>query len=188
MSAIRPANTDTKPAVQPLNAAVDFLDLAHRRQGGDIQPNALGHQMTNDLGGRVAARVGHGNLHEDVLPPLRDGARLLFHLAEVVGEDLERNGQLGNELDDVTRERLVVFDAGSSHQGRVRREARDDGIGRQLRNRVAIGAVGEDLHAQTLDHFVHCVTGSVVVRPRIHSAASSRFLTVASGSDAMGSA
>src|SRR5439155_1086638 len=123
--------------------------------------------VANAFSRRLAARVRDGDFHEDVLSPMRDCARLLFHLVEYVGEDFERNRQLWDELDDVAGERLVVIDARSAHQGRIRREARNDGIGRQLRDRVTIGAVSEYLDAQLLEYRVHSITGSLLVRRRI---------------------
>ena len=90
----------------------DFLDLAHRHQGRDVQPERP--RPPDDERPRRQSRRACWSRESSRRrsPPTRDRARLLFHLAEVVGEDLERDGQVGNELEDLARERLVVFDAG----------------------------------------------------------------------------
>ena len=73
---------------------------------------------------RAPVGVGDRDLHVDVVAPGRDLARLALHLVEVVGEDLERDRPVGDDLEHLAGERLVVVDARLAHQRRVGREAR----------------------------------------------------------------
>ena len=90
--------------------------------------------------------VGDGDLDVDIGTPCHDLQRLAFHLAEVVRENLERDRPVGYDLEDLTRERLVINDAGLSHQRRVGGEPRDTGVGGEPFDAGAVGAIGEDLH------------------------------------------
>ena len=92
-----------------------------------------------------------------VLAPGRDLVRLADHAVGVVGEDLERDGAVGDQADEVDGERLVVVDAGRTHQRGVGGEALDEGVGTELEDAVTVGAVGEELRAPELEsHVMSC--------------------------------
>ena len=100
---------------------------------------------------RLAAGVGDRNLDVDVRPPRRDLPRLPLHFVEFVGEDLERDGPVGDRFEDLAREAAVVADARLAHEGRVGGEAFDERLAVHLQHAGFVRPVGKQLHLQIID-------------------------------------
>jgi hypothetical protein len=119
-------------------------------------------------------RIGDRDFDVDVGTPGVDEARLPLHLAEIVQEHLEGDGQVLDVGQHLGRENLVVRHASLAHQRGVRREALDVGLLERIQHLVHVGAVGVDINRQR-GHFPS------PFQRMIRSAASGSVVPVTSG-------
>jgi hypothetical protein len=139
-------------------ALYNAVHLIERHHGRDIDLDAALSQAVDQRGGALATRVGDGDFHVDVVAPGSNPQGLLLHLVEVVGENFEGKGPVGNRMRQVAAEGFVVGDAGLPHQGRVGGKAADPGIPGQIENRLLVGAIGENLDLHAGDTVRHIAT------------------------------
>jgi len=140
VSATRPANTEMIAGV-----------FASSRAGGDVEGNARLRQALDHGAGEFPLRVGDRDLDVDVPAPGGDLPRLHFHLAEIVGENFERDRPVRNRREHVARKGLVIGDSRLLHQRRVGGEPFDHRIRRHFPHAGEVRAIGEQLHLQFLE-------------------------------------
>ena len=80
---------------------------------------------------------------------------------------------LGDPLEQALGELGVVGQPGLPHQRRVRRESRDPRIGRERKDAVEIGSVGEDAGGDLVEHCSHDI-GPLPTRASRHELRSER--------------
>ena len=138
----------------------DALDLLDRHERRHVDSHAGGRQPAQQVFGRLAAALVTGIFTKTLSAPGRDLQRLLFHLVQVVGEDLERDRADRARARAARARTPVVGDAGLAHERRIRREAGDQRVAAHLEDRCPVGTVREELHAQ--------------IRERLHEGCSPR--------------
>ena len=136
----------------------DAPDLGDREERGDVELHAMQTEFLDEREARFALGVGDWNLGVNVGAPRVDHEGLAFHIDDVVGEHLKRDGLGGDGLENVFGEGLVVFDAGLLHEAGVGRQALDVRLGVELENTGFVGTVGVELNLQVVEGF-HCVLG-----------------------------
>ena len=103
----------------------DSADLIERENRRDVEHHAFRGQRADELARRLPLGVGDRDLHVHVRPPGRNRARLLGHSGNIVGEHLERDRPVGDRVQHLAGESLVVADPGFSHQRRIGGEPLD---------------------------------------------------------------
>ena len=130
--------------------ARDPFDLRHGEQRGDVHLGAMSDEALQEDVGPLSLCVRDRDLDVDIGSPARDLECLTLHLDDVVGEDFEGDGSIGDNLEYLSGERLIVVDAGLAHERGIRGEARDHRVTSEAFNARAIGAVSEDLYVHAL--------------------------------------
>jgi hypothetical protein len=126
----------------------DIADLREGQKGCHVQFHFGAGKALNERAARFGLAIGDGDLHVDVLAPGGDFVGLAFHFGEVVGKDLEGNGFVGDDFEDVFGESAVVRDSGLAHEGGVGGEAGDVGLAGHFEHAGFVGAIGEDLDSK----------------------------------------
>src|SRR5204863_3468579 len=129
------------------------LHLIEREDRRDVELHAVVGEATHQRVGRLAARVRHRNFDVDVFAPRGDLARLPLHLLELVGEDFEGEGPVGDGGDDRPGEAAVVGQPRLVHESGVGGEAFDVRLGVHLEHAGFLRAVGEELDLEVFHSF-----------------------------------
>jgi hypothetical protein len=188
VSAMRPAKMETTDGDGGIQRLRDPAHLFQGEHGGDVQLHARGGEFADEREGGFRAGVGDGDLDVDVPAPAGDFQRLALHLGKLVGKDLEGDGLGRDGLQDVLGEGLVIRDARLVHQGRVRGQALDVGLGVEGKDAGLVGAVGIDPDLEVCRLSMGAVGNQVCGAARIMATASARVRTVKSGFCRRGSA
>ena len=143
-----------RPAKSEMMDGVDHLvNLRGRKDGGDVDLDAVGGKLAHQLG-RGLALGGHArNLDIDVLGPGSDLAGLDLHGLDVVGKDLKRYGHIGDVGQDLLGKRAVIRHAALLHKGRVGREALNVAVLVHVEHALEVCTVSEHLDCHLPDSF-----------------------------------
>lgn len=105
------------------------------------------HQPANLFPRRLARSVSDRDLHVHIFAHPAILCATPLHVTELVGEDFKRNRTFGNNVEDLARERFLIFDSCRSHQG-GRSESLDEWIRLLLVDLRLVGAIGKQLDLQ----------------------------------------
>ena len=124
---------------------IHLVECEHRRR---VHLNPFRAQAPDQFIHRFPAGIGDRNFYVHVRRPAGDLAGLALHFSFIIGKHFERNGTIGNLLQDFPGETLIVGDARFPHQGWIRSETLDVGLPVELKHAGLVGSVGKHLNPQ----------------------------------------
>lgn len=136
-----------------INGLDHLVDLRRRKDGGDVDLDAIGRKLAHQLGGGLALGSHARNLDVDVLGPGSDLAGLDLHGLDVVGKDLKRDGHIGDVGQDLLGKRAVIRHAALLHKGRVGRETLNVAVLVHVEHALEVCTVSEHLDCHLPDSF-----------------------------------
>ena len=127
--------------------------MRRRKDGSDVDLDAVGGKLADQLGGGLALGGHARNLDVDVLGPGSDLAGLDLHGLDVVGKDLKRDGHIGDVGQDLLGKRAVIRHAALLHKGRVSRETLNVAVLVHVEHALEVCTVSEHLDCHLPDSF-----------------------------------
>ena len=136
-----------------VNGLDHLIDLRRRKDSSDVDLDAVGGKLADQLGGGLALGGHARDLDVDVLGPGSDLAGLDLHGLDVVGKDLKRDGYIGDVGQDLLGKRAVIRHAALLHKGRVGRETLNVAALVHVEHALEVCAVSEHLDCHLPDSF-----------------------------------
>lgn len=136
-----------------VNGLDHLVDLLRRKDGGDVDLDAVGRKLADQLGGGLALGGHARNLDVDVLGPGSDLAGLDLHGLDFIGKDLKRDGHIGDVGQDLLGKRAVIRHAALLHKGRVGRETLNVAVLVHVEHALEVCTVSEHLDCHLPDSF-----------------------------------
>ena len=136
-----------------VNGFDHLIDLRRRKDGSDVDLDAVGGKLADQLGGGLALGGHARNFDVDVLGPGSDLAGLDPHGLDVVGKDLKRDGHIGDVGQDLLGKRAVIRHAALLHKGRVGRETLNVAVLVHVEHALEVCTVSEHLDCHLPDSF-----------------------------------
>lgn len=136
-----------------VNGLDHLIDLLRRKDGSDVDLDAVGRKLADQLGGGLALGGHARDLDVDVLGPGSDLASLDLYGLDVVGKDLKRHGYTGDVDQDLLGKCAVIRHAALLHKGRVGRETLNVAVLVHVEHALEVCAVSEHLDCHLPDSF-----------------------------------